>query len=140
MVNGEKIMEKNVAGEVVDLLGNVIGSVTGSYVDESKVDYYENIVKRQVEIYVVDEEGYSIGSGLLEYEDYVTYGAGGVRTISITGVVEGSELGTIQGQLEDEYSSVISVAGFQQLFSLIFALLFIIIVIMVVSSISETEK
>jgi len=133
-------MEKQLTGKVTDELNNIVGSVSGSYIDESKVDYYESIVKRQIEITVISDEGYLLGSGLLEYEDYITYGAGGVRTIKITGIVEGSELGTIEAQLEDEYSSVISVAGFQQLFSLIFALLFIIIVIMVVSSISETEK
>ena len=80
-------MEKPVSGNVVDEYGDVIGSVSGAYVDDYQDGATERIVHRTIPITVVDEEGNEIGSGTLEYDDYITFGSGGVRTIQITGSV-----------------------------------------------------
>lgn len=80
-------MEKPVSGNVVDEYGDVIGSVSGTYIDDYQDGSTEQIVHRSIPITVVDENGNVIGNGSLEYDDYVTFGSGGVRTIQITGSV-----------------------------------------------------
>ena len=132
--------EKQVAGEVLDLLGNVIGSISGLYIDEAQQSNVTSIVKRQIQITVVDNQGNIIGSGLLEYEDYVAYGSGGVRTINITGIVEGSQLGTIEATLEDEYGSTSLFTMSNALIVLLLLWLLIELIVMIVKLTRREEK
>ncbi|RLB80030.1 MAG: hypothetical protein DRH17_12690 [Deltaproteobacteria bacterium] len=102
------MVEKNVSGAVKDETGNVVGSISGIYVDDYQDSSSQQIDHRSISITVVDEEGDEIGSGVLEYDDYISYNGGGTRTINIAGSVrddEGNEIGSASGSLEDQYGS-----------------------------------
>ncbi|RLE37068.1 hypothetical protein DRJ17_07340 [Candidatus Woesearchaeota archaeon] len=103
------MVEKTLSGQVLDEEGNVIGSVSGSYIDEYQDSTSEQIESRTISINVVDENGNSVGSGQLQYDDYITYNDGGTRTIDLSGDVkddEGNIIGSANGSLEDQYGSV----------------------------------
>jgi len=90
---------------------NNVGFGSGSYIDDAKDSYIKQIIKRSINIIVEDMNGYQVGSGQLQYDDYVSYNGGGSRTIKVTGKVyeNNTEIGNVDGYLEDEYGSVTGV-------------------------------
>lgn len=101
-------MEKQVSGTVVDGEGNEVGSVSGTYIDDCLDSSSEQIVSRTITITVQDDEGNQVGSGQLQYDDYVSFGSGGTRTINLSGNVqddEGNVVGSVSGSLEDQYGA-----------------------------------
>jgi len=102
-------MEKTVSGNVYDEQNNVIGSVSGTYIDEYQNASTQQIQSRTINISVVDENGNSIGSGQLQYDDYISYNGGGTRTIDLSGNTNddvNNTVGSVSGSLEDQYGSV----------------------------------
>jgi len=102
-------MEKPVSGNVYDDANNTVGSVSGTYIDEYQNSASEQIETRTISISVVDENGNSIGSGQLQYDDYISYNGGGTRTIDLSGNVNddvNNTVGSVSGSLEDQYGSV----------------------------------
>ena len=98
--------------------GIVIGSVTGTYIDDSAEQQSETINNVTVNITVyIDTTIYTdiiqydvIGSGVLQYQDYVAYNGGGSRTISISDniLLDSSTIGSVNVNLTDNYSAVVS--------------------------------
>lgn len=103
-------MIKTISGNVYDENGNVIGTVTGKYIDEAQDHIKEQKTTRQISITVV-ADGETIGSGSLTYEDYITYNDGGRREINISGNVTSDPdvIGTASVKLDDEYGEVFSI-------------------------------
>jgi len=124
-------MLKQVSG-YVKANENIIGDVTGEYIDESNANNYTLITKKQVGIVALVNDN-NIGSGSLEYDDYVAYDGGGTRKIELTGFIEGSKLGTIYAVLDDEYSEVVTTlpatAMLQQLLLIVVVIVLIIAII-----------
>ncbi len=89
--------------------GIVIGSVTGTYVDDSVEQQSETInnVTINITVYI---DSTVIGSGLLQYQDYVAYDNGGSRRIDVTGdaLLDSTVVGSAVGYLIDNYSAVVS--------------------------------
>jgi len=126
-------MDPAVQVQVVDELGNVIGTGTIDYIDESASGQQRTIVTRTIQLRVVDEAGNELGSGTIEYDDYVSYMFGGTRTITVSGYVyseAGDEVGTFKINLTDTYGAE-SAVGLEQSIHLLVQLLAILVVIMI---------
>lgn len=98
-----------ITGNVLDEQGNTIGSISGTYIDDSQDGTSEQLVQRTIDITVVDENGNNVGSGSLNYQDYITYNGGGTRTINLTGNViddSNNSVGNISGELNDTYGAI----------------------------------
>jgi len=110
--------------------GEVIGSGSGYYVDEQANLETERIVGRSLSVSVVDSDGLEIGNGTIEYDDYVCYNGGGVRTVSVTGSVVDEfdeEIGTIEGSFEDHYGSTIYIS-----MNFIYQVMFLVLLLMLI--------
>jgi len=103
----------SLSGSVL-LEGEACGTVSGEYVDESQDASSENIEHRTIDGQVL-LEGERVDNGAqLEYDDYVTYGDGGTRTIPVTGNVwlyvaeagYSALVGECSGSLDDNYGAV----------------------------------
>jgi hypothetical protein len=93
----------------VNLDGIGIGSVTGTYIDDSVEQRSETInnVTINITVYI---DSTVIGSGVLQYQDYVAYDGGGSRTINVSGntLLDSTVVGSAVGYLIDNYSAVVS--------------------------------
>lgn len=98
----------SLSGQVV-IDGVVVGSISGSYVDDVADSSSEKISDVSIPISVVIES-ISVGSGSLSYRDYVSYDGGGSRNISLSGSVlaDSVVVGSVSGSLIDRYGRVVS--------------------------------
>ncbi|RLG86906.1 MAG: hypothetical protein DRO39_02005 [Thermoprotei archaeon] len=86
---------------------SVVGRVTGTYIDGA-YDGHSELVRHRVVKIDVKLNGYTVGTGTLEYDDYVVSGTGGTRTITATGDVKmnGKIVGKVTATITDVYGKL----------------------------------
>ena len=98
----------SISGQVV-VDDVVVGSVSGSYVDDVADSSSEKINDVSIPVSVVIDSA-SVGNGSLTYRDYVSYDGGGSRNVSISGNVlaDSVVVGSVSGSLIDRYGRVVA--------------------------------
>lgn len=98
----------SLSGQVV-IDGVVVGSVSGSYVDNIADSSSEKISDVSIPINVIIDST-NVGNGSLSYRDYVSYDGGGSRNISLSGSVlaDSVVVGSVLVVLIDRYGKVVS--------------------------------
>jgi len=94
--------------------GDVVGDISGQYLDSYEDAPSENTVERTIPVSVLLEGEEISTDGGLTYVDYITYNGGGTRNIPVTGsvwlyIVEGNfnwGIGEGSGTLTDVYGAV----------------------------------
>jgi len=100
------MVTKSISGTVY-IDGVEVGNFTIYYEDEAVNALTENIVSKTTNVDVLINST-NVGSGVVNYDDYITYDEGGTRSYQIIGdiLINTSNVGSITLQMSDDYGKI----------------------------------